>query len=234
MRQIPLPISLPDRAIFDNYVPGSNLLLFNALQDVFSVSYHDQQILLWSNYRVGKSHLLQSVCHLAAKKKKQIAYIPLQDLAALNPEILDDLEVLDAICIDDLHLVVGDQEWATAFFRLINACRDKNTVLIMSSTVHPREMTLPFEDLRSRLLWGSVFHLKRLSDRDLLSSLYSRADEKGLEFPVDAAEFLVKRFARDTAELLKFLDALDHESMAQQRRITIPLIKGVLAEQGKG
>lgn len=234
MRQIPLPISLPERAIFDNYLATDNLLLFNALKDVFSPIYHDQQVFLWSNYRVGKTHLLQAVCHLAASKNKQIAYIPLQELAASDPAILDDLEGLDAVCIDDVHLVVGEQLWATQLFRLINACRDKNTVLIISSAEHPREMSLPFEDLRSRLVWGAVFHVKRLSDSDLLSSVYARAKEKGLDFPVDAAEYLVKRFTRDTAELLEFLDQLDHESMAQQRRITIPLIKSVLAQDASG
>ncbi len=232
MKQMPLPISLPERAIFDNYVPGSNLLLFNSLRDVFSAHYNDQQIFLWSKHRVGKSHLLQAVCHLAASKSKQIAYIPLHELTTSDPAILDDLEGLDAICIDDIHLVVSDNDWATNLFRLINACRDRNTILILSAAEHPREMSLPFEDLRSRLLWGAVFHVKRLSDSELLSSLYSRASEKGLDFPVDAAEFLVKRFARDTAELLQFLDKLDHESLAQKRRITIPLIKNVMAQLG--
>jgi len=233
MRQMPLPISLPERAIFENYVPGSNLLLFNSLKDVFATRYNDQQVFFWSKHRVGKSHLLHSVCHLAAIQKKQVAYIPLKELATSDPAIFDDLEGLDAICVDDAHLVVSSAEWATSLFRLINACRDQNTVLIISAAEHPRDMTLPFEDLRSRLLWGAVFHVKRLSDSELLSSLYSRASEKGLDFPVDAAEFLLKRFARDTAELLQFLDELDHESLAQQRRITIPLIKSVMAQQNK-
>jgi len=231
MRQLPLPISLPERAIFDHYIPGKNQLVINTLKEVFSVKPHSQQLYIWSKHQVGKTHLLQSVCQLGAQHDKQIVYIPLAELSSSDPAILDDLEGLDAICIDDVHLVVNSEAWATNLFRLINACRDRGTVLIFSAAEHPRDMVLPFEDLRSRLLWGAVFHVKRLSDNDLLSSLYSRANTKGLDFPVDAAEFLIKRFARDTAELLKFLDELDHESMAQQRRITIPLIKSVMSQQ---
>jgi len=133
MRQMPLPISLPERAIFENYVPGSNLLLFNSLKDVFATRYNDQQVFFWSKHRVGKSHLLHSVCHLAAIQKKQVAYIPLKELATSDPAIFDDLEGLDAICVDDAHLVVSSAEWATSLFRLINACRDQNTVLIISA-----------------------------------------------------------------------------------------------------
>lgn len=230
MKQIPLPISLPERAIFDNYVIGNNQLLFSSLQNLFTVGVEEQQILLWSRNSYGKSHLLSSVCHLAANLDKQIAYVPMRDLAASDPAILDGMERLDAVCIDDLDLVTHDRTWATQLFNLINACRDRNTPLVLSSNQHPRELELAFEDLRSRLLWGAVYHLKRLSDEDLLASLFSRARSKGLEFPVEAADYLLKHFQRNTAALLEFLDQLDQESLSQKRRITIPLIKQVMQQ----
>ena len=230
MKQIPLPISLPERAIFDNYVVGNNQLLVSSLQNLFTTGVEEQQILLWSRNSYGKTHLLSALCHLASRNKKQIAYVPLRDLAASDPAILDGMESLDAVCIDDLDLVTHDRVWATQLFNLINACRESNTPLVLSTSQHPRDLELVFEDLRSRLLWGAVYHLKRLSDEDLLASLYSRARTKGLEFPVEAAEYLLKHFQRNMAQLLEFLDQLDQESLSQKRRITIPLIKQVMQQ----
>lgn len=231
MKQIPLPISLPERAIFDNYVVGNNQLLVSSLQNIFTPGVEEQQILLWSKNSYGKSHLLSSVCHLSAAKNKQVAYVPLRELASSDPSIFEGMENLDAVCIDDLDLVASDRVWATQIFNLINMCRDRGTPLIMSASEHPREFELSFEDLRSRLLWGAVYHLKRLSDQDLLASLFSRARSKGLEFPVDAADYLLSHFQRNTADLLEFVDVLDQESLSQKRRITIPLIKQVMQQQ---
>lgn len=230
MKQIPLPISLPERTIFNNFVIGRNQLVVSTLKDVFSSHLKEQQILLWSHNKNGKTHLLLSLCHLAAALEKQIAYVPMRELQSSAPGILDGLENLDAVCIDDVDLVANDRAWATEIFRLINACRDAKTPLILSTSEHPHEVSLAFEDLRSRLLWGTVFHLKRLKDEDLLSSLYARSRAKGLEFPVDAAEYLLKHCKRNTAAVVDFLDVLDEESLAQKRRITIPLIKSVMAQ----
>jgi len=111
---------------------------------------------------------------------------------------------------------------------LINRCREQQTSLVFSSVQKPQEMTLALHDLRSRLMWGPVFYLRNMQDEDLLLTITQRASQLGLEVPLEAAEYLLKRCRRDLGELLDIIDQLDKETIIQQRRVTLPLIRSVL------
>jgi DnaA family protein len=47
--------------------------------------------------------------------------------------------------------------------------------------------------------------------------------------PEDTARWLQRRFPRDMATLYALLDTLDEAALAEQRRLTIPFIRTVLA-----
>ena len=227
MKQLPLPISLSPRATFDNFVAGNNEEAVASLQEFLNTK-SELQILIWGDGPRGKTHLLQAICHQAAEENKNAAYVPLKELAESDPRLLHALEQLDIVCIDDIHLVGNHEEWALELFNLINRCREQQTSLVFSSVQKPQEMTLALHDLRSRLMWGPVFYLRNMQDEDLLLTITQRASQLGLEVPLEAAEYLLKRCRRDLGELLDIIDQLDKETIIQQRRVTLPLIRSVL------
>jgi DnaA family protein len=51
---------------------------------------------------------------------------------------------------------------------------------------------------------------------------------RGLDLPVETANYLLTRRKRDMASLYALLDRLDLESLNAQRRLTIPFVKTVL------
>ena len=85
-------------------------------------------------------------------------------------------------------------------------------------------------DLASRLGWGVTYVLRPLDDADMLAALTCRAAGRGLELPAETASFLLKRIPRDPASVFDLLDRLDAASMIEQRRLTIPFVKSVLAQ----
>jgi DnaA family protein len=67
-----------------------------------------------------------------------------------------------------------------------------------------------------------------MSDDDKAEALVKRAKMRGLELSIECARFLLTRLSRDMRALLDVLDKLDHASMVQQRKLTIPFIKVTL------
>jgi DnaA family protein len=227
MKQLPLPISLSPRATFENYVAGNNEEAVASFQNILDTK-SELQLLIWGKGSRGKTHLLQALCHQAAEDNKNAAYVPLKELADSDPRLLHGLERLDIVCVDDIHLVGEHSEWAVELFNLINRCREQKTPLVFSSEKKPQELTLALEDLRSRLLWGPVYYLKNLSDEDLLQTIIQHASQLGLTLPVEVAQYLLKRSRRDIKELLEIIDQLDKETIIQQRKLTLPLVRSVL------
>ncbi|HID82882.1 MAG TPA: DnaA regulatory inactivator Hda [Chromatiales bacterium] len=231
MKQLPLPISLSPRATFETFVTGDNEESVACLKGLLQ-SHSEPQAFIWSKAARGKTHLLQAICHQAAEENKNAAYVPLKELAESDPRLLHGMEQLDIICIDDIHLAGNDKEWAVELFNLINRCREQKTPLVFSATKKPQEMSLALEDLRSRLMWGPMFYLKKLQDEDLFKTVTQRAENIGLEISLEATQYLFTRSRRDIKELLQIIDQLDKETIIQQRRVTLPLIRSVLESRG--
>jgi DnaA family protein len=72
------------------------------------------------------------------------------------------------------------------------------------------------------------FHVQPLADTDRVRALQLRASMRGLDLPVETANYLLTRRKRDMASLYALLDRLDLESLKAQRRLTIPFVKTVL------
>ncbi|HWP94854.1 MAG TPA: DnaA/Hda family protein, partial [Gammaproteobacteria bacterium] len=100
--------------------------------------------------------------------------------------------------------------------------------LLVTAHVAPAALRLGLADLRTRLGWGLVFHLRPLDDEGKLAALRLRAERRGFELPEETARYLLSRFQRDMRTLCGLLEALDTASLAAQRRLTIPFVKSVL------
>jgi DnaA family protein len=64
--------------------------------------------------------------------------------------------------------------------------------------------------------------------------LRREADRRGIFLSDEVMDYLLTRFPRDLAHLMRLLDRLDDFGLAQWRRITVPLLRQMLAEEGAG
>lgn len=227
MQQLPLQLQPKESCSFSSFFPGSNQLLVEMLQNLFADD-GEQQVFLWSASGLGKSHLLQAVCQLAASQQLTASYLPLDQMPGVTPEILEGIENLDLVAIDGLDAVVGQADWEQALFNLINLARTGDVRLLFAASKSPAELSLNLPDLQSRLSWGPVFQLKTLSDDEKRAALQSRASARGLELPDNVASYLLEHYPRDLFILFENMDKLDKASLVQQRRLTIPFVRDVL------
>ena len=88
------------------------------------------------------------------------------------------------------------------------------------------------DDLRTRLAWGHVFALQPLPDAETRAALRREADRRGIFLSDEVMDFLLTRFERDLGHLMRLLNRLDDYGLAKARRITVPLVRQMLAEEG--
>lgn len=224
--QLPLGLEPGELFTFDTLVAGSNELAFG-LARLSIEGKGESQLYFWGEQGVGKSHLLQACCHLAAKNQLTVCYLTANEITGQPGEMFEGLEQMDVVCLDDLSTWLKSHEWQIALFDLINRIRETGHVLLMTSRASPDASEVALADLRSRLAWGPVFQLNVLDDPGKLRALQLRAEKSGLELPDNVAEYLVHHFPRDITGLFDRLERLDQASMAAQRRLTIPLVKSV-------
>jgi len=231
--QIPLRFTWRDGLSFGNYFAGdsfkNNAEITHHLQHAATGDAVAEQFLfLWGNVSVGKSHLLQAACQLATEHQRTVAYLPMTELAELPPEIFDGLEQMSLVCIDDLQLIAGNAEWDEALFHFYNRVRDAGGCLLVAADTAPSALKIQLPDLQSRLLWGPVMQLAELDDAGKVAALQLRAEGRGFDLPDDVAQFLMRRSARDMGSLFMLLDRLDEASLVQQRKLTIPFVRGLI------
>ena len=227
--QLPLGLEPGERLNFDTFVAGDNTLAAGITRQC-AVGEGEQQIYLWSKPGLGKSHLLQASCNIAAKNQRTVCYLTSQHMLQQPVEMFDGLEQLNLICLDELERWVNTASWQEALFNLINRVRDAGNSLIMASTTAPESSDIALADLRSRLGWGPVFQLRSLSDADKYQAMKIRARLSGLDLPQNVADYLLRRYPRDLTDLFERLSVLDKAAMSMQRPLTIPLIKTVFPE----
>lgn len=229
MIQLSLGVSLNDEATFENFhVAGeSNEQAINTLQSF--ARGEESNLLLWGARGSGLAHLLQATCRLAHQQKRLVQYIPLREMLGFAPEdICEGLEALDLVCIDGIDEICGNHNWEQALFHLYNRLRDGGGQLLVATHTSPASLPLLLKDLKSRLYWGSVFHIASLSDSAKQTAMQNRAKARGFELPDDVVRYILTHSPRDTNELFFLLNRLDDASLQEQRKLTIPFVKQVM------
>ena len=73
-----------------------------------------------------------------------------------------------------------------------------------------------------------MMQLHELTDELKITVLQRYAVKRGFNLSEGVGQFLIKRCARNMHDLHHILNQLDEASLAAQRKITIPFVKGIL------
>lgn len=228
MRQLPLGVQLGVSLRFDTFAAGANAAAVEALRRLAD-GVSSAPIWVYGPPGSGRSHLLQAACAEAGHAGRPAAYLPLAQLRADGPQLLDGFEQLALVALDDLDAVAGDSGFEAALFTLYNGLAEHGRSLAIASAGSPAATAVRLPDLASRLAASEVHRLEPLAESEQPAALRRRAERRGLELPDETLAFLTRRAPRDFATLCRMLDALDMESLAAQRRLTVPFVRDWLA-----
>jgi DnaA family protein len=232
VRQLPLGVRIPDRAVFETFLPARNE---QAVQHLKHLAGGELAGAAWlcGAPGAGKTHLLQAVC-VQASATMRAAYFPLAEMASLGAGVLEGAGQLDCLCLDDLHLVLGVREWERTLFEVFREIEERSGRLVVAAPMPPALATWSLPDLGSRLAASAVFQLRALDEQEQQEALRLRAQTRGFELPEETSRWLVRHYPRDMRTLYGLLDTLDEAALVAQRRLTVPFIRAVLQDQARG
>jgi len=176
----------------------------------------------------GKSHLLLAACAQAGAAGRRAAYLPLAAFAGSLADVLPAQEGADLVCLDGLEAIAGHRDDEEALFHFHNRARAGAAVLLYAARGNPASLGLCLPDLATRLGQCTRLHVEALDEEGRRELLRQRAARRGLQLDEAVLDYLMRRSERDLASLTALLDRLDKASLAAQRRITIPFLRGHL------
>jgi len=254
LNQLTLDLSAPPPPTFDNFVAGDNLEALASLRRLLTASGcrpdHNEPargigpaagsrfIYLWGLPASGRSHLLHALASVTTNMSTNMStstststthrarlLTPASDLPDFEHDpsislwLVDDCDRLDAAR-------------QVSVFHLFNAIAAEATITMASALVSAGSsapMQLPvIPELATRLGWGLVFQLHRLSDRDAAQALAVTLAERGITASADLIPWLMTRTARDLGQLRAMIDRLDSFALARKRALTVPLVREFL------
>jgi len=230
MQQLPLAMRLRERAVFESFVPGPNLEAVESLQ-ALAAGRATGVAWLSGSAGVGKSHLLQAACALAARCGLTAAYLPLRQLLPLGPEALSGWSQAHFMAIDEIESVAGELSWEQGLFTLYRESQERGAALIGAATEPPARLPFALPDLASRFAAATLLPLRPLGEAEQREALRLRAHARGLDLPEETALYLQRRFPRDLPTLYQLLDTIDDAALQAQRRLTVPFIRAVLSPE---
>jgi DnaA family protein len=180
----------------------------------------------------GKTHLALATCAAAEAAGRVAAYVPLVTARGRLRAALESLDGYDLVALDGLESIAGVDADERALFDFHNRARAARMAIVYTAQAGPDALPLTLADLRSRLSHCTRVTLRSLDDEGRRAVLRERAQRRGLELDSAALDWLLLRVGRNVGELAGLLDRLDRESLAAQRRITVPFLRQVL-EQGR-
>lgn len=228
--QVPVQFEFQTNLAFASFFVGQNAEIITQLQTLASDG-EEQQVFIWGENGSGKSHLLQACCQQAKTQGKDPFFLKFTTNSLPSPELLDGLENMDLVCFDDIHALAGHAEWEHALFAFYNSHRQNNHKLLLSADCPPKYLPFDLPDLKTRMSWGLTMKIQSLRENQIIEALTFKAHFLGFDIQPKVGRFLLNHYVHDLPALWLLLEKIDRATLAAKRKLTIPFLKQILAEQ---
>jgi chromosomal replication initiation ATPase DnaA len=218
-----LPLDLPHEAALsrDDYlVGGSNKAAFELLGRW--PLWPAPVVVLAGPVGSGKTHLVK-----AFQEEIGAAVIAAPDLAEGS---VSELVAAPATVVENAHLGFDN----TALFHLLNAARQAEKTVLISSRTWPASWKITLPDLMSRLRAATPVEILEPDDDLLRRVLVKLFADRQIAVDIGVVDYLVVRMERSLEVALRAVEAIDQEALAGRVKITKPLAGRVLENVHKG
>jgi len=171
----------------------------------------------------GKSHLI-AVWRARSKARALNA-------DDLEPEALGPLiEGRGHLALDDAEnmVVSGGEAAEAALFHLYNAVKARGDTMLLTAPTPPARWAIALPDLASRLGALPAIAVAQPDDELMSAVLAKLFSDRQLAVDRRVIDYLATHMERSFAAARQFVDVMDREALARQRRITRPLAMELL------
>ena len=237
----PFPIVLDPRYTFENFILGpSNQIAYASARAVAdNPSRSTNPLFIYGSVGLGKTHLLQAVCHELLRRHPDFRIVYLscevftnQFVYALQCNRLDAFREryrkADMLVVDDIHFLAGKERTQEEFFHTFNALHQHGRQVVLSSDAPPSDIPTLEERLVSRFRWGLVERLERPETETRMAILRHKADAVGLALPGDVVEYITANVRDNVREIEGALASVRTRSELERRPVDLALAKSAL------
>ena len=232
--QLVLPMGVDDAPDLDNFIdaPNQELVAYLKQQLLKRSSGHLEGFsayLVHGETSAGKSHLLAALTQWVGRCDGE---------AVLLKSMVDLKRTIDwdhqnrVYLLDDLEGFCTEQEDERELMGFIERLKQNHASLVISASVAVPGLEIRLPDLRSRLLAIEAHQLQPLGESGRREVVRERARQRGIILSDEVLNWLFAHTDRELGIMLDLLERIDLLSLAEKRRVTIPLIKSLLKSDG--
>ncbi len=228
---------------FDNFVVGPcNRFAHAAAQGVSeSPGAAYNPFFLHGAVGLGKTHLLQSLCHALLEREPDtsILYLSCETfvnhfISALENGDLQKFRTkyrnVDVLVVDDIHLLANKERTQEEFFHTFNTLYNAGKQIVLSSDSPPKEIPTLQARLVSRFKWGLVTEIEPPCFETRMAILKRKSRDRGQELDDEIARMVAERIDTNIRELEGAVTkVLGYASLSSQP-VTPELVRQCLRE----
>ncbi len=243
------------RLTLDTFVVGpSNELAFNAAKALVRERQSPfNPLFIHGGCGVGKTHLLQGICHGVAQARPQTQWLYLsaeefanQFVLALKTKKLEAfrrrMRQTDLLAIDDVHFLASKPSTQEEFLHTFNTISLAGKQVVLVSDAHPKMIGQLSEKLVNRFVSGMVvkieapdFHTRceicrQFGQRMMRVSPGGSEHKRRGEIPEGVIRYVAERVRTNVRELEGALLKLIAYATLQDEKLSLAMAETVLAE----
>lgn len=237
------PLTLNPAYTFSNFVVGpcNRFAYAGAMGVAENPARAYNPLFLHGSVGLGKTHLLQAICHdlLRRKPSTRILYLSCETftnhfIAALEKGALENFRRryrnVDVLVVDDIHFLANKERTQEEFFHTFNALFQASRQIVLSSDSPAKEIPTLQERLVSRFKWGLEAEIEKPCFETRLAILRRKARTMNVTLADEVAMVLAERITNNIRELEGAINRIVGYSSLQNEKITPELVKRVMPE----
>lgn len=240
-------IHLNPEMTFENYVVGSSNELAAAAAKGVTQRFESSRnpLFLHSSVGLGKTHLMNAIAWKLKETQpdKKVIYLSAEQFmyqyvkalrsdktGACIADFRDLFRSADVLMIDDVQFICGKQGTQTEFFHTFNSLIEQGKQIVLSSDSSPLELKGLEDRLKTRMAQGLIVDIYPTTYEMRIGILQSKAEQWGIDVPMDVVEFLAEHITGNVRELEGALKRLGADAQLLNTKITLASTQAILKD----
>lgn len=237
-------LHLNDRYTFENFIegPSNRHALAYSLAVAESPAKAYNPLFIYGGVGLGKTHLIQAVCHRIRQKAANSVKICYLSSERFTNELIDAIQHratagfrqkyrnVDVLVIDDIHFIAGKESTQEEFFHTFNTLYDAHKQIVFSSDRPPKEIANLQERLVSRFGWGLTTDVQPPDMETRVAILKKKIEREPVSVPDEVIFFIAQLIKTNIRELEGAMIRTIANSLMEERPVTLDMAREVLKD----
>jgi chromosomal replication initiation ATPase DnaA len=181
-------------------------------------------LILYGPVASGKTHLgavwaaqSSAVCVKASNINEDF----IREVAGMNHHVI----------IEDGDSLIGNLDGEKGLFHLYNIFKEEGRSIMLTLLEPPVRRTFALPDLASRLRAAPSVAIREPDEQLLTAVLVKLFSDKQIRVGAEVLHYILPRIERSFEAVRDLVNEADRRAMAQQRKISIPLMREILNQE---